>query len=307
MRSVSRLALLESVLLGLLGCILPRPLATSTEVVGPSNSTPVFGHEANILVFDKDVSLVWDNLTRAYAVQPALGIADNARLRVARLKGDVYLFQVARLEKRYALVPARISRTREVIPLACSVPEETAADFGIRTIVVEDFFLDLRGDRSGILGLLTGILKTCNPLLQVDKLIPPSTELATEAAAPGRDEAGVCSSCPGGGCVQGTVMDESGAVLPGVTVKLQPQSSGGAAMSAKSDDDGAFLIAAIPQASYLLWLELAGFSNIVSGPPFYVKTGVTSVFDSPFVLKVATVEETITLNREPQRCRGRVH
>jgi Carboxypeptidase regulatory-like domain len=307
MRSLSRLALLGPALLGLLGCIVPRPLVTRTEVVGPGDSTPLFGQEVKVLLFDKGISLVWDERTRTYAVQAPQDLVDTRGIRVARLKGDVYLFQVARVEERYALVPARISRTREVTPLACSIPEEAAADFGIRTTIVEDLFLDLRGDRSGILGLLTGILKTCNPLLRVDTLVPSGRELATDAATPGRDDAGACSSCPSGGCVQGTVMDNLGGVLPGVAVKLEPQSPDGAALTAKSDDNGAFFFAAIPQASYRLRLELAGFINIVSGPAFYVKTGVTSVFDTPFVLQVGPVEETITLKREPLRCRGRAH
>jgi hypothetical protein len=301
MRRMSRVMMLGAAA-NLIGCIVPRPLTTRTEVIAAADATPVFGDQAKMRVFDKDLVLGWDKVSRAYVPRTPEAAYTLRTLRVARLKGDVYLIQAGIDEKDYFLLPVRVSRTREVTPLACEAPEAWAAEFGVR-VTADDYKLELRGDRAGIIGLMASALATCTPLFQVDTFVAPGPELTSVAAALGQDVPG-CAPCPAGvgGCVQGSVTDESGAELPGVTVRLEPRSSTAVAKVAPTNDAGGFFITSIPEGSYTLRLQLWGFAALETAEPFLVKRGLTSLFEAPFELRVTAVELAIVIEQSPVRC-----
>jgi hypothetical protein len=94
------------------------------------------------------------------------------------------------------------------------------------------------------------------------------------------------------GNITGTVEDEQGGVLPGVTVTLQGTDR---TTSAVSDDAGKFRFLSLAPGMYRVTAALTGFSTIVREG---VEVRVGQNVDLPFKLKVATVEETITVMGE---------
>src|SRR5215467_6849600 len=91
--------------------------------------------------------------------------------------------------------------------------------------------------------------------------------------------------------LNGTVRDESGAVLPGVTVTVT-QTNTGLVRTDVTDANGAYLLTNLPTGPYRLEVALAGFKT-------YVQTGVVlQVGGTPTinaVLAVGTLEETLTV------------
>src|SRR5690242_16926029 len=67
--------------------------------------------------------------------------------------------------------------------------------------------------------------------------------------------------------LNGRVTDESGAVLPGVTVTVT-QTATGLVRSTVTDDTGAYLLSNLPTGPYKLEVSLQGFKT-------YVQTGIT--------------------------------
>ena len=91
--------------------------------------------------------------------------------------------------------------------------------------------------------------------------------------------------------LSGTVRDESGAVLPGVTVTAT-QTDTGLVRTAVSDDTGGYLLTNLPIGPYQLEVALQGFRT-------YVQTGIVlQVGATPTVnavLGVGTLEESVTV------------
>src|SRR6187402_3279408 len=91
--------------------------------------------------------------------------------------------------------------------------------------------------------------------------------------------------------LSGTVRDESGAVLPGVTVTAT-QTDTGLVRTAVSDDTGGYLLTNLPIGPYQLEVALQGFRT-------YVQTGIVlQVGASPTVnaeLGVGSLEESVTV------------
>jgi hypothetical protein len=96
----------------------------------------------------------------------------------------------------------------------------------------------------------------------------------------------------GGGSITGTVQDEQGGVLPGVTVTLAGTDR---TTSAVTDEAGRFRFLNLAPGMYKVTAALTGFSTIVRED---VEVRVGANADLPFNLKVATVEETITVTGE---------
>jgi hypothetical protein len=94
------------------------------------------------------------------------------------------------------------------------------------------------------------------------------------------------------GTLIGKIVDEQGAVIPGVTVSATNPATG-FNRTAVSDAEGIYRLNALPVGQYDLAVELSGFAG-VERKGFVVNVGQTITLD--FALKVATVAETITVN-----------
>ena len=89
------------------------------------------------------------------------------------------------------------------------------------------------------------------------------------------------------GTVEGTITDEQGAVLPGVTATLTgPQG----AQTAVSDEKGQFRFVGVSPGLYLLKVELQGF---VAQDRNDVTVGIGRTVTTDFTLKVAGVTESV--------------
>ncbi len=94
------------------------------------------------------------------------------------------------------------------------------------------------------------------------------------------------------GTITGTVQDEQGGVLPGVTVTLQGTDR---TTTSVTDETGRFRFLNLPPGMYKVTAGLQGFSTIIRDA---VEVRVGQTVDLPFNLKVAAVEETVTVSGE---------
>ncbi|PYQ39883.1 MAG: TonB-dependent receptor, partial [Acidobacteria bacterium] len=92
-----------------------------------------------------------------------------------------------------------------------------------------------------------------------------------------------------GGRISGTVLDSSGAVLPGATVTIVQEQTK-LTKSTTTDKDGAYLFVSLPVGTYTVSAELSGFRK-------QVKSGYTLVSDgrvtADFALPVGQVSEVV--------------
>jgi hypothetical protein len=93
------------------------------------------------------------------------------------------------------------------------------------------------------------------------------------------------------GNIYGSVTDESGAVLPGVAVKL---TSALGNRETTSDSQGNFRFLDLDHGSYTLTATLAGFTTVQRS----VQVDVGQNTTAPFQLKVASMGETVTVTSE---------
>jgi hypothetical protein len=118
----------------------------------------------------------------------------------------------------------------------------------------------------------------------------PFTSQTAKVAAP----AGTRPCSARGGQILGSVVDSTGATLPGAQVTATHAASG-TAVSALSDAHGAYRLCGLPTGSYGVRAELAGFAT-------YRLDGVTVAAGRPqslrLILDVAGVMETITVMGE---------
>jgi hypothetical protein len=94
------------------------------------------------------------------------------------------------------------------------------------------------------------------------------------------------------GIIAGTIKDEQGGVLPGVMVTLSGTERSAAFTT---EADGRFRFLNLPPGTYNVSAELPGFSRIVRED---LTVSVGSNLDLTFTMKVATVQETITVSGE---------
>ncbi|MGH8546180.1 MAG: carboxypeptidase regulatory-like domain-containing protein, partial [Gammaproteobacteria bacterium] len=96
------------------------------------------------------------------------------------------------------------------------------------------------------------------------------------------------------GQIQGTVRDDSGAVLPGVTVMATGISTVGSARTV-SDAEGNYRLVNLPPGEYQVEAELQGFSRFSQGG-VQVRAARTILLD--VILRIGSIEETVTVTAE---------
>lgn len=94
--------------------------------------------------------------------------------------------------------------------------------------------------------------------------------------------------------LRGVVSDESGAVLPGVSITATHKDSGSVRTTVTSET-GAYLIPALPIGTYDIKVELSGFATIVR-EGHRLAVGESAVLG--FSLKLAALAETLTVTGE---------
>jgi len=97
------------------------------------------------------------------------------------------------------------------------------------------------------------------------------------------------------GDIQGRIVDQSGAALPGVTVSLTSESMLGT-QSAVSDSDGQFRFLVLPPGNYSLNFSLTGF-QIRTQENIAVKIGSTTRVDS--IMTAAFTDEVVVTSESP--------
>ena len=94
------------------------------------------------------------------------------------------------------------------------------------------------------------------------------------------------------GSINGTVTDNTGAVLPGVTVTATGPALMGPRVAVTSDE-GAYRFPTLPPGNYRLNYELGGFATVVR-EPIVVQVGFTATVSVQ--LQVASLTETVTVS-----------
>jgi outer membrane receptor protein involved in Fe transport len=95
----------------------------------------------------------------------------------------------------------------------------------------------------------------------------------------------------GTGAMNGRVVDDTQAVMPGVTVTITSPSMMGA-RTAVTDAEGQYRFTAVPPGDYVVQFELAGFRT-VRNEGIRISTGFTGTVNVE--MKVATLEESVTV------------
>src|SRR6188508_2166651 len=91
--------------------------------------------------------------------------------------------------------------------------------------------------------------------------------------------------------LSGTVRDESGAVLPGVTITVT-QTDTGLVRTVVSDETGGYLLTNLPTGPYRLEVALQGFRTYVQ-TGIVLQVGATPTINA--VLELGSLEETVTV------------
>jgi len=94
------------------------------------------------------------------------------------------------------------------------------------------------------------------------------------------------------GTIRGTVKDEAGETLPGVSVEIQSPAQIGGSKFAITTDTGVFLFPALAPGTYSITCSLEGFQTVIR-EDVIVSVGKTATVD--IVLTQAAVEETVTV------------
>jgi Carboxypeptidase regulatory-like domain len=94
------------------------------------------------------------------------------------------------------------------------------------------------------------------------------------------------------GELRGTILDESGAVLPGVTVTALHVETG-TSRTAATAANGAYLMPAMPLGTYKVTAEIAGLSTMVREG---FRPGVGEAVTINFTMKVAALQESVTVS-----------
>src|SRR5437763_379504 len=97
------------------------------------------------------------------------------------------------------------------------------------------------------------------------------------------------------GSIAGTVKDDTGASLPGVTITVTSPALQLPQIVKVSDERGEYQVPDLPVGTYRVSYELTGFGTLVR-EGIVLTTGFNARLDP--VLKVATLAETVTVSGE---------
>jgi hypothetical protein len=97
-----------------------------------------------------------------------------------------------------------------------------------------------------------------------------------------------------GGAIEGLMTDESGAILPGVSMTIRNEATGVVRATA-SDETGYYRAPLLPVGRYELTASLSGFATLKRPA---LSLGIGQTLTLPLTLKVAGAEETVTVNAE---------
>src|SRR4029079_181736 len=106
--------------------------------------------------------------------------------------------------------------------------------------------------------------------------------------------AALAQSQAAGGSIEGTVTDESGAVLPGVTVSIKNPANA-VSRDATSDPRGVFRAPLLPVGTYDITAALDGFTTVHQAD---VTVAIGQTVTLEITLKVAAAAESITVTAE---------
>src|SRR4051794_20352358 len=106
--------------------------------------------------------------------------------------------------------------------------------------------------------------------------------------------AGLCwSQALAGGSIEGTVTDNSGAVVTGVTLKTRSLATG-ASYSSTSDQSGLYIFPVLPVGQYEVTAEKSGFTAFKAA----VTVAVGSKVSLPVTFRVAGSTEQVNVSAE---------
>src|SRR6266403_661306 len=95
------------------------------------------------------------------------------------------------------------------------------------------------------------------------------------------------------GSIAGTVKDDTGAALPGVTITVSSPALQVPQIVRVTDERGAYQIPDLPAGTYRVSYELTGFATLVR-EGIVLTTGFAARVDAD--MKVATLAETVTVS-----------
>lgn len=94
------------------------------------------------------------------------------------------------------------------------------------------------------------------------------------------------------GKLDGTVMDENGVILPGVTVTIKSPALISPQMVSVTNNRGYYRFTGLPSGEYQVKAELPGFKTIIS-EGIIVTVSRTATLD--FTMEQSTIEEVVTV------------
>jgi hypothetical protein len=104
------------------------------------------------------------------------------------------------------------------------------------------------------------------------------------------------------GTIAGSAKDNSGAILPGVTVEVSSPALIEKVRSATSDSTGLYRIVNLPPGTYTVTFTLTGF-NTYRREGVEVSPGFTATIDGD--LRLGNIQETVTVTGESPICSPR--
>src|SRR5436309_2707491 len=134
--------------------------------------------------------------------------------------------------------------------------------------------------RSNLLRSIPSLIKVCGLILLITLATTLSSRAQTQITA---------------GTIQGTVMDQAGAVVPGANVEVKNLETN-LVRTYTTDEDGRFVALQLPPGHYTVTISKQGFATIIQ-ENFPLTVGETVPLN--LSMKVSQVAESVTINSIP--------